>query len=155
MSSIHHIYQSIKSIYLSYPSISLGATAVGSPAIVKYINPEYASSTGSLDSTSTSTATATTTDVVEKEEGIHGMDLLSVEDIKDNEALPPDSSNNNSNNSTIESKSTSSSSSTTTTTSTENNTTKIIIETWSTTWSPKEWPKEWFQNIDSSESVII
>ena len=151
MSSIHHIYISIKSIYLSYPSISLGATAVGSPAIVKYINPEYASSTGSLDSTST--ATATTTDVVEKEEGIHGMDLLSVEDIKDNEALPPDSSN--SNNSTIESKSTSSSSSTTTTTSTENNTTKIIIETWSTTWSPKEWPKEWFQNIDSSESVII
>lgn len=136
------MFLSIKSIYLSYPSISLGATAVGSPAIVKYINPEYVSSTGSLDSTSTSTATATTTtDVVEKEEGIHGMDLLSVEDIKDIEALPPDSSSNNSNN--------------TTTTSTENNTTKVIIETWSTTWSPKEWPKEWFQNIDSSESVII
>jgi hypothetical protein len=112
-----------------------------------------------LDSTSTSTdIAADTTDVVvvEKEERSHDMDLLYVEDIKDIVALPPDGSSNN--NSTIETKSTSSSypsSSSTATATTEKNKTKIIIETWSTTWSPKEWPKEWFQNIDSSESVII
>jgi ABC-type Na+ efflux pump permease subunit len=152
------MYLSYLSIYLS---IYLGATAVGSPAIVKYINPKYASSTSSLDSTSTDTdIAADTTDVVvvEKEERSHDMDLLSVEDIKDIEALPPDGSSNS--NSTIETKSTSSSypsssSSSTATATAEKNKTKIIIETWSTAWSPKEWPKEWFQNIDSSESVII
>ena len=133
---------------------------------MKYINPKYASvSTTAIATTTISTAATTTITMGSNDEmnQIATVDApLSIDvDVSAEDTDESLDSSNTSESSPVDKSSCITTTTTTTTTSTTiaknvlEKKERMIIEAWGTRWCPKEWPREWFQNIDSSESVII